>query len=81
VGQTHSLITILTLELELVQAAVDVSSQMLQDSIRSIDATADSLLARHAHHTVLCANLRKVIDGCKYACAGHLNWSVVLGRY
>jgi len=81
VGQTDSLIPLLTLELGSVQAALDVASQMLRDSIESIDAAADSLLGRHAHDGALYANLQKFIDGCKYACTGNLNWSIVSGRY
>jgi hypothetical protein len=81
VGQAHSLIPLLAVELGSVQAALDTASQMLQDSIKSVDAAADSLLARHAHDGALCANLQRYIEGCKYACTGNVNWSVVSGRY
>lgn len=80
-GQTHSLVPLLTLELGSVQKGLDVASQMLQDSIRSVDAAAESLLARHTHDRALHTNLQKFIDGCKYACTGNLSWSVVSGRY
>lgn len=81
VGQTHSLIPILALELGSVQAALDAASQMLQNSITSIDAAAESLLANHIYDEVTCVDLRRFVDGCKYACTGNLNWSVLSGRY
>lgn len=80
-GQTDSLIPLLAVELGSVQAALDVASKMLQDSVVAIDAAAEALLARHALDTALSANLQKFIDSCKYACTANLNWSVVSGRY
>ncbi|KAF2653977.1 terpenoid synthase [Lophiostoma macrostomum CBS 122681] len=81
VGQTDSLIPLLALELGSVQAALDDASRMMQDSVELIDKAADSLLARYGHDASVHANLQKFVDGCKYACTGNLNWSLVSGRY
>jgi hypothetical protein len=81
VGQTDSLIPLLSLELGSVQAALDDASRMMQNSVESIDKAAESLLARYAHDASMYTNLQKYIEGCKYACTGNLNWSLVSGRY
>jgi len=79
--QVDTLIPLLADRLGSPQASIDRSSQIVEESVRRLDAASERLLARYAHDEKTRADLGKFIEGCQYACTANLNWSMISGRY
>ncbi|KAI6781733.1 Microbial Terpene synthase-like protein [Emericellopsis cladophorae] len=79
--QVDTLVPLLADRLGSPQASIDCSSQIVEESVKRLDAASERLLARYAHDEKTRADLGKFIEGCQYACTANLNWSMVSGRY
>ncbi|KAI1140476.1 terpenoid synthase [Hypoxylon sp. FL0543] len=73
-SQVDSLVPLLSLELGSVQAAVNQAVDIVKSAIQRFDAAETEVLERYAATPEVQEDIRKVIDGCKYACTANLNW-------
>ncbi|KAI1501866.1 terpenoid synthase [Biscogniauxia marginata] len=80
-GQVDTLIPLLSLKLGSVQAAVNEAADMVRSSIRRFEAAERDLLESQSSAPGTQENVRKFIEGCKYACTANMNWSLSTGRY
>ncbi|KAI1104702.1 terpenoid synthase [Jackrogersella minutella] len=80
-SQVDSMIPLLSLELGSVQAAINHATEAVRSSIQKIDAAEAEILARYSSTPEVREDIRKFIEGCKYACTCNLNWSLITGRY
>jgi hypothetical protein len=72
--QADSLIPLLTLRVDSVQDAVEISVDIVKSAIRSFDMLSDQLLQRYAADVKLREPLVKLIEAYRYACTGNLDW-------
>ncbi|KAI0833178.1 terpenoid synthase [Hypoxylon sp. FL0890] len=80
-SQVDSLVPLLSLELGSVQAAINQAVDIVRSSIERFDAAEMEILERYSATPEVQEDIRKSIDGCKYACTSNLNWSLISGRY
>jgi hypothetical protein len=80
-GQVDSILPILFARHGSMDAALSISVDLIVQSIRSIDNSAERLLQQYGKDLILRRDLRAFIDSCKYACTGNLSWSLVSGRF
>ncbi|OTB16541.1 hypothetical protein K445DRAFT_21496 [Daldinia sp. EC12] len=80
-SQVDSLIPLLSLQLGSVQAAINYAVEIVHSSVQRFEAAEKRILQRYSSMPDLCGDIRKFIDGCKYAATANLNWSLTTGRY
>lgn len=68
------MIPLLALRLGSVQKAIDRAVEMVHASIQRLEAAEKELLDRYSADQKVCADIRKFVDGSKYACTANLNW-------
>ncbi|KAI1380799.1 isoprenoid synthase domain-containing protein [Hypoxylon crocopeplum] len=73
-SQTDSLVPLLSLRLGSVQAAITHAVDIVQSSILRFEAAERQILERYSPTPKVQDDIRKFIDGCKYACTANLNW-------
>ncbi|KAI1268955.1 terpenoid synthase [Xylariaceae sp. FL1019] len=76
-----SVIPLLMVTLESAQAAIERAEVIVESSVQALDRAAEELLAREFSSPGVHEDMRKFIDGIKYACTANLNWSLTSGRY
>lgn len=75
-SQVDTLIPLLALRLGTVQKAITSASEIVRESIKRFEAAEKELLERYSDSKVQ-EDIRKFIDGSKYACTANLNWRYV----
>ncbi|KAI0383154.1 terpenoid synthase [Hypomontagnella monticulosa] len=80
-SQVDSLVPLLCLQLGSIQEAMNRAAEMVRSAIERLDAGEKQILDRYSSTPEVQEDIRKFIDGCKYACMANLNWSLVSGRY
>ncbi|KAK6950950.1 hypothetical protein Daesc_007478 [Daldinia eschscholtzii] len=76
-SQVDSLIPLLSLQLGSVQAAVNYAVEIVHSSVLRFEAAEKRILQRYSSMSEICEDIRKFIDGCKYAATANLNWRYV----
>ncbi|KAI1092618.1 terpenoid synthase [Rostrohypoxylon terebratum] len=80
-SQVDSLVALLSLELGSVQAAINHAFDIVRSATYRLEAAETDLLERYSAMPKVQGDIRKFVEGCKYACTSNLNWSLISGRY
>ncbi|KAI1462518.1 terpenoid synthase [Annulohypoxylon moriforme] len=80
-SEVDSIVALLSLELGSVQAAVNHAVEIVRSATRRLEAAEKDILERYPSMPGFQEDIRKFVDGCKYACTANLNWSLTSGRY
>jgi len=79
-SQIDTLIPLLVVKLGSVQAAIDRATEITRESIERFEAAEKRLMEKYTDEKTQ-EDIRKFIDGAKYASTANLNWSLISGRY
>ncbi|KAJ2988598.1 hypothetical protein NUW58_g3885 [Xylaria curta] len=74
--EVDSLVPILVLKRGSLQAAIDEATDMVQASVKRLDAAEESLLTLYSSPSSLNEDLKLFLESCKHACTGNLCWRV-----
>jgi hypothetical protein len=77
--QTDSLIPLLYVQHGSLQKAIDVAARSISSSVAEFDQISSQVVNRDFDNEDMRANLKRFIDGCKYACTANLNWGYIHG--
>ncbi|KAI2638861.1 terpenoid synthase [Hypomontagnella submonticulosa] len=80
-SQVDSLVPLLCIQLGSVQEAMNRAVEIVRSAIERFDTAEKQILDRYSATPEVQNDIRKFIDGCKYACTANINWSLVSGRY
>ncbi|KAI1503050.1 terpenoid synthase [Biscogniauxia marginata] len=80
-SQTDTLIPLLLTQLGSVQAAVNQAVEIVRLSIHRFEAAEQNILQRYSCAPDVQADIRRYVEGCKFACTANLKWSLTSGRY
>ncbi|KAI1443440.1 terpenoid synthase [Annulohypoxylon stygium] len=80
-SQVDSLVALLSLELGSVQTAMNHAVEIVRSATYRLEAAETDLLGRYSSMPKIQEDIRKFVEGCKYACTSNLNWSLMSGRY
>ncbi|KAI0892300.1 terpenoid synthase [Annulohypoxylon nitens] len=80
-SQVDSLVALLSLELGSVQTAMNHAVEIVRSATYRLEAAETDLLERYSSMPKVQEDIRKFVEGCKYACTSNLNWSLMSGRY
>ncbi|KAI1211726.1 terpenoid synthase [Annulohypoxylon truncatum] len=80
-SQVDSLIALLFLELGSVQAAINHAVEIVRSATHRLEAAEADIIERYSSMPKVQEDIRKFVQGCKYACTSNLNWSLTSGRY
>ncbi|KAI1395231.1 terpenoid synthase [Hypoxylon fuscum] len=73
-SQVDSLIPLLAPQLGSAQAAINHAVEIVQSSIQRFEQAEKQILEGYAQEPEVYEDVRKFIEGCKYACTSNLNW-------
>lgn len=80
-GQIDTIVPLLYLEHGSLETAMEIVEDFLVDAVKDLDAAEVSMLERYGSTGDFCSSqlldIQKMIDSCKYACTGNLNWRQV----
>ncbi|XDG04251.1 hypothetical protein ABKA04_003866 [Annulohypoxylon sp. FPYF3050] len=76
-SQVDSLVALLSLELGSVQTAMNHAVEIVRSATYRLEAAETDLLERYSSVPKVQENIRKFVEGCKYACTSNLNWRQV----
>ncbi|KAI0159689.1 terpenoid synthase [Xylariaceae sp. FL1272] len=76
-----SVIPLLMVTVGSAQAAIERAEVIVRSSVQALDRAAEQILEREFSSPEVHEDVRKFIDGIKYACTANLNWSLTSGRY
>ncbi|KAI0097134.1 terpenoid synthase [Daldinia grandis] len=80
-SQLDTLIPLLMLESRSIQDAVDHAANILSASIKRFESAEEEILAQYSTMPNAHEDLRKFLEGCKYACTANIKWSITTERY
>ena len=74
-GQVGTLVPILLFEYGNVQAAVDVATDLIRESVEMFDHAAQALISKRGHDPETAAELADFVQACRNACTCVVEWT------